>query len=83
MLTISDNFPREVFWTCRNAKEQLHVALQVYYEQLHYPQVSLSVKQKQPATLDEAVAATIVMQTYLPPKTAALMTEVKLSLEAD
>ena len=62
-------------------REQL--ALQVYFKQLNHPQVSFSVKQKQPATLDKAVAATVEMETYLPPKTAASVTELEHSSEAD
>ena len=42
------------------AREQL--ALHVYFRQLNHLQVSFSVKQKWPATLDEAVAATIEME---------------------
>ena len=41
------------------------------------------MKQKQPATLDKAVAATIEMETYLPPKAAASITDVELSPEID
>ena len=62
-------------------REQL--ALQVYFRQLNHPQASFSVKQKRQATLNEVVAATIEMETYLPPKTAALVTEVKHSSEAN
>ena len=58
-----------------SAREQL--ALQVYFRQLHHPQVAFSVKQKQPATLDEAVTATIEMETYLPPKTAAAVSNLE------
>ena len=51
-----------------NAKEQL--ALQNYLGQLDPPQVEFSVKQKQPKNVDEAVAATIEMESYLsPPET--------------
>ena len=49
-----------------SAREKL--ALQVYLRQLHHPLVAFSVKQKEPATLDEAVTATIEMETYLPTK---------------
>ena len=62
-------------------REQL--ALQVYFRQLNHLQVSFSVKQNWPATLDEAVVATIEMETYLPPKTAASVTELKHSSETD
>ncbi len=47
-----------------DAKQQL--SLQIYMQQLDHPQVAFSVKQKRPATLDEAVAATIEMESYLP-----------------
>ena len=46
------------------AREQL--SLHVFLQQLDPPQVSFSVKQKRPKTLDEAVAATIEMESYLP-----------------
>ena len=46
------------------AREQL--ALQNYLQQLDQPQIAFSVKQKRPTTLDEAVTATIEMETYLP-----------------
>ena len=58
-------------------------ALQVYYRQLHHPQVAFSIKQKQPATLDEVVAATTEMETYLPSKGVASITKVKQSSETD
>jgi len=45
------------------AKEQL--GLMQYLDQLHTPQVAFSVKQKRPKTLDEAVAATLEMESYL------------------
>ena len=47
------------------AKERL--SLNSYLAQLPQPQISFSVRQKQPATLDEAVAATIEMESYFPP----------------
>ena len=41
-----------------------------YLRQLDPPQVAFSVKQKQPKNVDEAVAATIEMESYLsPPET--------------
>ena len=46
------------------AKEQL--ALQTYLQQLEQPQITFGVKQRRPKTLDEAVTATIEMETYLP-----------------
>ena len=44
------------------AKECL--ALQTYLQQLEQPQVAFSVKQRRPATLDDAVAATLEMESY-------------------
>ena len=46
------------------AREQL--SLQFYLQQVNPAQVAFSVKQKRPKTLDEAVAATIEMESYLP-----------------
>ena len=46
------------------AGEQL--SLQNYLQQLDPPPVAFSIKQKRPKTLDEAVAATIEMESYLP-----------------
>ena len=51
------------------AKERL--SLNSYLAQLPQPQISFSVRQKQPATLDEAVAATIEMESYLPPQSVS------------
>ena len=48
------------------AKERL--SLNSYLSQLPQPQISFSVRQKQPATLNEAVAATI---SYLPPQSVS------------
>ena len=45
------------------AKEQM--ALVQYLAQLQNPQVAFSVKQKRPKTVDEAVAATLEMESYL------------------
>ena len=47
------------------AKEQM--ALVQYLAQLQNPQVAFSVKQKRPKTVDEAVAATLEMESYLMP----------------
>ena len=46
------------------ARERL--AINAYLAQLPQSQVSFSVRQKQPSTLDEAVAATLEMESYLP-----------------
>ena len=48
----------------KEAKKQL--ALQTYIQQLEQPQITFGVKQRLPKTLDEAVTATIEMETYLP-----------------
>ena len=46
------------------ARERL--SINAYLTQLPQPQISFSVRQKQPSTLDEAVAATLEMESYLP-----------------
>ena len=46
-----------------------HLALTHYLGQLDNPQVAFSVKQKRPKTVDEAVAATLEMESYLLPRT--------------
>ena len=49
------------------ARERL--SLNAYLSQLPQPQISFSVRQKQPITIDDAVhAATLEMESYLPPK---------------
>ena len=45
------------------ARERL--SINAYLQQLSHAQVAFSVKQKQPKTLDEAVAATLEMESYL------------------
>ena len=45
------------------AKEQ--IALNHYLGQIEQTQVAFSVKQKRPKTLDEAVSATLEMESYL------------------
>ena len=47
------------------ARERL--SINAYLAQLPQPQIGFSVRQKQPATLDDAVAATLEMESYLPP----------------
>ena len=47
------------------AREQL--AINAYLQQLAPPQVAFSVKQKRPATLDDAVATTLEMESYVAP----------------
>ena len=44
------------------AREQL--AVNQYLQQLEHPQVAFSIKQKQPAKLDEAVSVTLEMEAY-------------------
>ena len=51
------------------ARERL--SINTYLDQLPQPQLSFAVRQKQPATLDEAVAATLEMESYLAPCGAA------------
>lgn len=46
-----------------DAKQQL--ALTHYLGQLDNPQISFNVKQKRPKTLDEAVSATLELESYL------------------
>lgn len=41
------------------------LALQTYLKQLDQPQVAFSVKQTQPGTLDDVVAATLEMESYV------------------
>ena len=48
-----------------DAKEQL--ALNHYLEQLTNHQISFNVRQKRPRTLDEAVSATLELESYLVP----------------
>ena len=48
-----------------------HLALNAYLSQLPQPHLSFSVRQKQPSTLDEAVASTLEMESYLPPQGAS------------
>lgn len=52
------------------AKEML--ALNAYLAQLDSPQVAFGVKQKIPQTLDEAVTATLELESYLTPTTGAV-----------
>ena len=43
------------------------LSINAYLAQLPQPQIGFSVRQKQPPTLDDAVAATLEMESYLPP----------------
>lgn len=45
------------------ARERL--SINAYLSQLPQPQIAFSVRQKQPATLDEAVAVTLEMESYM------------------
>ena len=47
------------------ARERL--ALQIYLKQLEQPQVAFGVRQRRPVTLDEAVTATLEMESYVVP----------------
>jgi len=47
------------------AREQL--AINMFLQQLTPPQVAFGVKQKRPKTLDDAVAATLEMESYVSP----------------
>ena len=51
-------------------QEEAHerLSLNTYLAQLPQPQISFSVHQKQPRTLDDAVSATLEMESYLPPQ---------------
>ena len=51
------------------ARERL--AINAYLDQLPQPQLSFAVRQKQPDTLDEAVATTLEMESYLPSQGAS------------
>ena len=51
------------------ARERL--SINAYLGQLPQPQLSFAVRQKQPATVDEAVAATLELESYLFPHGAA------------
>eukprot|EP00731_Ephydatia_muelleri_P018416 Em0011g456a len=49
----------------QKAKELL--ALEIYLGELDYPQVAFAVRQREPKTIDEAVTATLEIQSYLRP----------------
>ena len=59
------------------AREQL--AINTYLQQLSHPQVAFSVKQRRPMTLDEVVAATLEMESYVsgPDRTGITTVEVE------
>ena len=52
------------------AKGREQLAPNHFLGQLENPQVAFSVKQKRPKTLEEAVTATLEMESYLGPKAA-------------
>ena len=54
------------------AREQL--AINAFLQQLSPPEVAFSVKQKRPNTLDDAVAATIELESYVSPPPANVST---------
>ena len=60
------------------ARSQL--AINSYLQQLDHPQVAFGVKQKRPKTIDEAVSATLEMESYVTqPGSAAAMAVVEES----
>ncbi len=48
-----------------------------YLQQLDHPQVAFGVKQKRPQKIDEAVSATLEMETYVTPKMAHVVSSVQ------
>ena len=50
----------------QDGREQL--ALTRYLDQLEHPQVAFGVRQAKPATLDDAISATLEMENYVSPK---------------
>jgi hypothetical protein len=54
-----------------DARERL--SINAYLTQLPQPQIAFSVRQKQPATLDDAVTATLEMESYLPPQSLSVV----------
>ena len=61
------------------ARERL--ALTQYLSQLTNPQISFAVKQKRPKTLDEAVAATLEMESFVQSKPKGLVAPVGAEIE--
>ena len=52
-----------------------------YLSQLTNPQISFAVKQKRPKTLDEAVAATLEMESFVPPTPKGLVAPVGAEID--
>ena len=63
------------------ARERL--ALNAYLEQIDDTQISFSVKQKRPRTLDEAVSATLEMESYKGVKAKSSVSHVEADPEQD
>lgn len=63
------------------ARERL--ALNAYLEQIDDTQISFSVKQKRPKTLDEAVSATLEMESYKCVKEKSSVSHVEADVEQD
>ena len=61
------------------AKETL--ALNAYLSQLSDPQIAFGVKQKRPENLDDAVTATVELESYLPSKEGAVNSVAEENLE--
>ena len=58
-----------------DARERL--SINAYLTQLPQPQIAFSVRQKQPSTLDDAVTATLEMESYLPPHSLSAVDSVE------
>ena len=63
---VAENWPTRVtlIWKKRPKNISLLI-INVFLSRIDYPQVAFSVKQKQPASLDEAVSATLEMESYV------------------
>ena len=48
------------------------LAVNAYLQQLNHPQVAFSVRQRRPKSVDEAVSATLEMESYVSTRTAGL-----------
>ena len=57
-----------------DARERL--SINAYLMQLPQPQIAFSVRQKQPSTLDDAVTATLEMESYLSPQSLSAVDSV-------
>ena len=63
---VAENWPTRVtlIWKKRPKNTSLLI-INVFVSRIDYPQVAFSVKQKRPASLDEAVSATLEMECYV------------------